>query len=172
MLVRCQRVSICCLVTIQVGFAFRSVEHALTVIVRNLESFSGLAAETERLHALAAGDPYIWCCCIQYAIMYVRRIPYTRTILPCWLTAINVNTITFLRRSSSAHTLQSNALSSPMWSAYILDLLPKATWSQLVSDQVVAPDATPLALHACHSICNNLKDTLCSRMSMASCVQL
>ncbi|KAL3153965.1 hypothetical protein ABBQ32_013522 [Trebouxia sp. C0010 RCD-2024] len=37
----------------QVGFAFRSVEHALTMIVRNLESFSGLAAETERLDALA-----------------------------------------------------------------------------------------------------------------------
>ena len=41
----------------QVGFAFRSVEHALTIIVRNLESFSGLAAETERLDALAAGMP-------------------------------------------------------------------------------------------------------------------
>lgn len=39
----------------QVGFAFRSVEHALTMIVRNLESFSGLAAETERLDALATG---------------------------------------------------------------------------------------------------------------------
>jgi len=39
----------------QVGFAFRSVENALTLIVRNLESFSGLAAETERLDALAAG---------------------------------------------------------------------------------------------------------------------
>ncbi|DBB06377.1 hypothetical protein WJX77_005903 [Trebouxia sp. C0004] len=38
----------------QVGFAFRSVENALTLIVRNLESFSGLAAETERLDALAA----------------------------------------------------------------------------------------------------------------------
>lgn len=38
----------------QVGFAFRQVEHALTLIVRNLESFSGLAAETERLDALAA----------------------------------------------------------------------------------------------------------------------
>lgn len=42
----------------QVGFAFRSVEHALTIIVRNLESFSGLAAETERLDALAAGMPF------------------------------------------------------------------------------------------------------------------
>lgn len=41
----------------QVGFAFRSVEHALTMIVRNLESFSGLAAETERLDALATGRP-------------------------------------------------------------------------------------------------------------------
>ena len=40
---------------LQVGFAFRSVEHALTIIVRNLESFSGLAAETERLDALATG---------------------------------------------------------------------------------------------------------------------
>ena len=39
----------------QVGFAFRSVENALTLIVRNLETFSGLAAETERLDALAAG---------------------------------------------------------------------------------------------------------------------
>lgn len=39
----------------QVGFAFRSVEHALTIIVTHLESFSGLAAETERLDALAAG---------------------------------------------------------------------------------------------------------------------
>lgn len=48
----------------QVGFAFRSVEHALTMIVRNLESFSGLAAETERLDALAAGlhsFPYLSC---------------------------------------------------------------------------------------------------------------
>ena len=42
---------------LQVGFAFRSVENALTMIVRNLESFSGLAAETERLDALAAGPP-------------------------------------------------------------------------------------------------------------------
>lgn len=41
----------------QVGFAFRSVENALTIIVRNLESFSGLAAETERLDALATGLP-------------------------------------------------------------------------------------------------------------------
>ena len=39
----------------QVGFAFRSVENALNLIVKNLESFSGLAAETERLDALAAG---------------------------------------------------------------------------------------------------------------------
>jgi len=50
----------------QVGFAFRSVENALTLIVRNLESFSGLAAETERLDALAAGA---FCIIAVYCLM-------------------------------------------------------------------------------------------------------
>lgn len=43
------------------GFAFRSVEHALTIIVTHLESFSGLAAETERLDALSTGTCFCTC---------------------------------------------------------------------------------------------------------------
>ena len=60
----------------QVGFAFRSVENALTLIVRNLESFSGLAAETERLDALAAGAYCINAICC-YFKTFVWSTPIT-----------------------------------------------------------------------------------------------
>ena len=39
----------------QVGFAFRHIEGALNYLVNNLDKFSGLAAETERLDALLTG---------------------------------------------------------------------------------------------------------------------
>ena len=40
----------------QVGFAFRRIEMALNYIVDNLTTFSGLAAESERLDTLFSGD--------------------------------------------------------------------------------------------------------------------
>ena len=85
----------------QVGFAFRSVENALTLIVRNLESFSGLAAETERLDALAAGA---LCCCFDgliwstpvamYSIAlrssHAGNVPALAGIRKCWQACFDV----------------------------------------------------------------------------------
>ena len=39
----------------QVAFAFRHIEGALNYLVDNLDKFSGLAAESERLEALLTG---------------------------------------------------------------------------------------------------------------------
>ena len=41
---------------LQVGFAFRRIEMALNYIVDNLSTFSGLAAQSERLDALFLGE--------------------------------------------------------------------------------------------------------------------
>lgn len=43
---------------VQIAFAFRHIEGALNYLVNNLDQFSGLAAEAERLDALVQG-PYL-----------------------------------------------------------------------------------------------------------------
>ncbi len=44
-----------CLFAVQVSFAFRHIEGALNYFVDNLDKFSGLAAQSERLDALLTG---------------------------------------------------------------------------------------------------------------------